>query len=320
MKRETLPEKQQMHFEGNEMVIRNILLKKKLMDAGDPVHEKIRPLLYIGNGGMKGVYGAGEVTALEKAGLTDVFDIVIGNSTGAPTAAYFLAGQAALGTTIYHEECATSEFINKSRALRLKKFMNARYLAGVFRNDKRKKLLQDKVRSNRSEFYIVATDTETGKSVHLDAKKLPDMIDGIQASIAVPGISNGEIEIEGVHYGDGGTDPLPIQDIIERYKPTDILVLANRSEYEPLKDYLIEEFILPLFMKKESDAYKRSFRKSKRAALMQKEVALARNEKRVRIATIWTPKSSVGALEQNSKKLQRASRIAEEHLTGLLQP
>jgi len=61
------------------------------------------------------VISGGQVIALEEAGLSDAFDIAVGVSTGAPIAAYFLAQQSVLGTSIYYEECTTPQFISLSR-------------------------------------------------------------------------------------------------------------------------------------------------------------------------------------------------------------
>ena len=52
---------------------------------------------------MRGIVSAGMVTALEHLALRDVFDAVYGASAGAMNGAYFVAGQAAYGTTIYYE-------------------------------------------------------------------------------------------------------------------------------------------------------------------------------------------------------------------------
>ena len=66
---------------------------------------------------MRGVVSAGMVSALEELGLVDSFDNVYGSSAGAINAAYFLAGQAAFGTTIYAEDINNSSFISLGRML-----------------------------------------------------------------------------------------------------------------------------------------------------------------------------------------------------------
>src|SRR5579871_2481947 len=63
--------------------------------------------LCVEGGAMRGVVSAGMVSALEELGLVTAFDAVYGSSAGAINAAYFLAGQARLGTTIYFEDINT---------------------------------------------------------------------------------------------------------------------------------------------------------------------------------------------------------------------
>jgi predicted patatin/cPLA2 family phospholipase len=50
-------------------------------------------------------------------GFTDAFDAVYGSSAGAINAAYFLAGQARIGTTVYYEDINSRSFIDMRRAV-----------------------------------------------------------------------------------------------------------------------------------------------------------------------------------------------------------
>jgi len=67
---------------------------------------------------MRGVVTAGMVTGLEALGLREVFDAIYGASGGASNGAYFLAGQAAYGTSIYYSHINGPDFIDISRPLR----------------------------------------------------------------------------------------------------------------------------------------------------------------------------------------------------------
>src|SRR3990167_2119037 len=100
---------------NNTPLVRNLLSKKKLLLKGNPSHARIKTALIIGGGGMRSAFSAGALRGLEKSGLADVFDIVVGISAGSPICAYFLSGQTALGTSIYFEELAKNKFINFAR-------------------------------------------------------------------------------------------------------------------------------------------------------------------------------------------------------------
>ena len=60
--------------------------------------------------------------------LTDAFDAVYGSSAGAINAAYFLAGQARLGTTIYYEDINNARFISLLRVLGGRPIVNLGFL------------------------------------------------------------------------------------------------------------------------------------------------------------------------------------------------
>src|SRR3954452_17802375 len=63
-----------------------------------------RVALVVEGGCMRGVISAGALTALEHLRLAERFDAVYGVSAGALGGAYMLAGQAALGTSIYFDD------------------------------------------------------------------------------------------------------------------------------------------------------------------------------------------------------------------------
>ncbi len=73
--------------------------------------------LAIEGGAMRGVVSSGMVAGLEYLGLLPAFDVVYGTSAGAINGAYFVAGQAAYGATIYYEHINNSKFINPLRCL-----------------------------------------------------------------------------------------------------------------------------------------------------------------------------------------------------------
>ena len=77
---------------------------------------------------MRGVVTAGMVTGLEMLGLRDAFDVVYGSSGGASNGAYFVAGQAAYGTTIYYDHINSKDFINLLRPLRNKRVVDFRFV------------------------------------------------------------------------------------------------------------------------------------------------------------------------------------------------
>ncbi len=98
------------------------LITRRALDGSVPGQRKdhYRLGLAVEGGAMRGVVTAGMVTGLEMLGLRDAFDVVYGSSGGASNGAYFVAGQAAYGTTIYYDHINCRAFINLWRPLRNK--------------------------------------------------------------------------------------------------------------------------------------------------------------------------------------------------------
>ena len=128
--------------------------------AGGAVREdRARLGLVIEGGGMRGVVGGGMVATLEVLGLRTVFDHVVGASAGACAGAYFLAGQAALGTRIFYEDINNRTFIDLARALRGRPVMNLDFLIDeVMAHAKR--LDWPAIRDGGVGFSAVATDAD----------------------------------------------------------------------------------------------------------------------------------------------------------------
>src|SRR3989344_255247 len=212
-----------------EIVVENL---KKKRDDPEKEGKKIRPLLLILGGGMQGPYGAGQVIALGRMGFRDKFDTVVGISAGAADAAYFLSAneesdkQTLLGTSLYYKELATKKFLN---FLRLKQIMNVGYAVGLMKEGE-KALDTDAIIKGHSEFYVQATNSTTKEPELINGKTdKQGVVQAIEASMALPWVYGKEIEVDDGKYVDGAFEPVPIQKVIERFNPTDVLILPNMS-------------------------------------------------------------------------------------------
>jgi len=207
------------------------LRKRDLLQGKNPAHEHIRTLLMISGGGMRGAYGAGVCIALHHVGLSDCFDTVVGVSTGAAIGGYFLTGKAHAhrGTTIYYEECLAG-FITRTMPIPR---VDIDFLESVFRNGAKQLDLTALARS-RSRFLVGVTHYDTGRGELIDAKSAqPDLIAAIKASLALTFAYRNAVSVNGNPYTDGGmSEPLPVEEAVRRFEPTDILVVSNYSEEE----------------------------------------------------------------------------------------
>jgi predicted patatin/cPLA2 family phospholipase len=184
--------------------------------------------LAVEGGAMRGVVSAGMVSALEALGLTHAFDAVYGSSAGALNAAYFLAGQAAVGTTIYYEDINNLQFINMRRPLVGRPIVNLRFLLDDVAL-RRKPLDTAKVLSSPSPLAVLATDTTTGECVVL--REFPDaasLLNAMRASATMPIIAGLPVAYNNGQYFDASlTEPIPVPSA-EADGHTHILVLLTR--------------------------------------------------------------------------------------------
>ncbi len=290
-----------METTKNNTLVRRLRLKRALLKAQDSQHAKIRSLLFVSGGGMRGVYGAGVCLALHHLRLGDCFDVVLGVSTGAAIGGYFLAGQAQakLGTTIYYDECR-ADFVRYTfplPALRIDK------LAETFRCG-RKRLNLSLLARHRSEFFVGVTHWDSGKSVLIDAKRArPDPVAAITASLALTFAYPTPIYVNGEEYTDGGMSlPLPLKKTVEHFSPTDILVVSNYSQEMSLAmgDSFGEKILDMLAILRLPRSLRHSFRK--RDASWKENIAYAEHSPLSMSVLYGT--DDVGILTQNLAKLR----------------
>lgn len=309
-----------MHFEGNLSVLRNLLEKRALLAAGDPRHTRYRTALAIRGGALCGTYCAGQLAALHDCNLTDAFDSAYTASTGTPAAAFFFAGQVHEGREIYWRECVTDRFLSLRRyavwrsGLGQERAMDIDYLGGVFHgnNERGTKLDVGALQNARTAFYAAATG-KNGRGALIDMRSTPQPIDAIKASIAIPGLSRGGVDVDGETYYDGeAAYPFPALAALEREEPTDILVLANCPKP---KDGSGDKPVSPDFLR-ELDEKTRGLFATKHQRFVTQLNAL-RAQSKCRYLILWTD-GAVDPFDRNATKLEAASRRAESHLGALL--
>jgi predicted patatin/cPLA2 family phospholipase len=185
--------------------------------------------LAVEGGAMRGVISAGMVWALEDLGLAAAFDAVYGSSAGAISAAYFLAGQAGLGTSIFYEDINNRRFIDLGRAVIGRPVVDLGFLLDEVAR-RRKPLRVDRALAADSPLSIMATDVETRTARALGAFADADALFGaLRASATMPVLAGPPVEYDGRLYLDASlTEPIPVP-TAERHGHTHVLVLLTRS-------------------------------------------------------------------------------------------
>jgi predicted patatin/cPLA2 family phospholipase len=194
----------------------------------DPYHLA----LVIEGGGMRGVVSGGMISALEAEGFLPCFDSVHGSSAGACAGAYFIAGQARLGTQIYYEDVNNSRFINPWRPLIGRPIMNTHFLIDeVMRTTK--PLDVGRVLATSGMLHVVATDAETGEGrTYTEFRDAAHFFSVLKGTITIPIIGGSAVDVDGAKLVDGGiVQQVAVRSAIDA-GATHILVLMTRRDGE----------------------------------------------------------------------------------------
>lgn len=209
------------------------------MDVGAK-HDHIRPLMIQGGGLMQGVYGAGAALALNELGYNKVFTNLVGISSGAPTVAYFAAGNVEAGITALKEDCSDRKFMNPWRFWNQ---VDTQHFIDILRHDDRKRIDFKKVFDNPAEICFGVSRYETAMPELLCPTNEEEFFQSMHASVNMRNVSKHKIVINGTHYADGGfTKPHIIGHAVKQIDATHILIITNNTRhYNPITN--VERFL-----------------------------------------------------------------------------
>ena len=176
---------------------------------------------------MRGAWAAGVLAFLHERGRRQ-FDLVYAASSGACSAAYFVAGLWEPGLTIWREQAC--KVVRKANFLRRKPIIDLAYLVDhVFRQHV--PLSVEALQRAPTRFYIVLTDCHTGEPVYFHARD-ERIFDALRATASMPLATRGYDFVDGQPYADGGVaDPIPIQRAISDGATDITVVLTHKADF-----------------------------------------------------------------------------------------
>ena len=183
---------------------------------------------------MRGVVSSGMVAGLEYLGLLPAFDVIYGTSAGAINGAYFVAGQAAYGTSIYYEDINNPQFMNPLRCLCGDRPLSLEFLfEHVMINEK--PLNWRRVLDSQIELVPVAASLSQAKAVLLrGARSRYDLFLRLKASARIPFIAGPPVRVDGEDCADGGLfASIPFRQALDE-GCTHVLALLTRPASTPL--------------------------------------------------------------------------------------
>jgi predicted patatin/cPLA2 family phospholipase len=203
--------------------------------------------LIVEGGAMRGAWAAGVLSFLYEKGERN-FDLVYAASSGACSAAYFVAGMVERGVNIWHEHLSGRKLVRRSNfILRRKPVIDLAYLIDyVFKQSV--PLNIEAIAKAPTRFYIVLTDCHTGQPEYFHAKD-ENIFDALRASASMPFATLGFWSVCGKPYTDGGiADPIPVQRAIEEGATDITVVLTHRSSFRlSPRSKIVGRLAFPLF-------------------------------------------------------------------------
>jgi predicted patatin/cPLA2 family phospholipase len=216
--------------------------------------------LAIEGGAMRGVVSSGMVAGLEYLGLLPAFDVIYGTSAGAINGAYFVAGQAAYGTSIYYEDINNSQFMSPLRCLCGDRPLSLEFLfEHVMINDK--PLNWRRVLDSQIELVPVAASLSQAKAVLLrGARSRYGLFLRLKASARIPFVAGPPVCVDGEDCADGGLfASIPFRQALDE-GCTHVLALLTRPASTPLsRTSFLSRYVLSRMLAKHSPLLRNVF-------------------------------------------------------------
>ncbi len=186
--------------------------------------------LIVEGGAMRGAWAAGVLAYLQERGRRQ-YDFVYAASSGACSAAYFVADMWEPGLAIWRE--LACNVVRKSNFLRRKPIIDLAYLVDhIIR--KRVPLSVEALQKAPTKFFIVLTDCHTGEPVYFHVCD-DRVFAALRATSSMALATRGFDFVDGQPYADGGVaDPIPIRRAIHD-GATDITVVLTHNPAFRLK-------------------------------------------------------------------------------------
>ena len=182
-------------------------------------------------GGNRGIYAAGVLDYCLAENIR--FDLGIGVSAGSANLISYAAGQQKRNYQFYAEYSSRKEYSSFKNFLTKKSFIDLDYIYGTLTNsDGENPLDYASFIKNPMEFYVVASETRTGK-VHFFNKKdfSQDHYDVLKASCAIPFVCH-PYSVNNIEYFDGGiSNPVPIKEAFKFGCDKVVLLLTKPIDF-----------------------------------------------------------------------------------------
>jgi predicted patatin/cPLA2 family phospholipase len=183
--------------------------------------------LIVEGGAMRGAWAAGVLGYLQESGRAQ-FDLVYAASSGACSAAYFVADMCKPALAIWGR--LARNVVRKSNILRRKPIIDLAYLVDhVMRQHV--PLSVEALQKTATRFYILLTDCQTGEPVYFHACD-DRVFAALRATSSMPLVTRGFDYVDDKPYADGGVaDPIPVRRAIQDGATDITVVLTHKLDF-----------------------------------------------------------------------------------------
>ena len=182
-------------------------------------------------GGYRGIYAAGVLDYCMDQNIS--FDEGIGVSAGSANLVSYAAHQARRNLRFYTEYGIRKEYASPRNFIKKNTFIDLDYAYSTLSNsDGEYPLDYPAFANNPMEFYVVATEAETGEGRYFEkADVSQDHYDIMKASCAIPAVCH-PYEVNGIPYFDGAlADPVPVKKAFELGCDKVVLILTKPKDF-----------------------------------------------------------------------------------------
>jgi predicted patatin/cPLA2 family phospholipase len=202
-------------------------------------------VIVLTGGAMLGTFGGGIVTSFEKNNIYSKIDTVYGISAGAHNAAYFLAKQTDIGSSVYYTEltknfiCSLRRYFSHLFSKSKYDYINIEYLINI--ENTTKKLNEKNIIKSKIPFFVLAYNLDLKKHEFIKAKK--EIVQLINASGGAQPFYTKSIKIGKYNYIDENSINYNyIKEIIKRHPDKKIIFIFNYK----IKTFYIQNFLFEI--------------------------------------------------------------------------